>query len=227
MLKLFTYQKELANAKEREIEINWCRGAGKRVGVAVYILENKPKTVLFSNMKHQYNSLIDTFKWLQNFYKFEIVGNALIFKDEVVRLHTPDIKSEGKVYDLYVVEKESYLEPSDYKRKITVSTKNVSELKRNPSVKYIDVDYKMAIENGALKMQTVVDCLLDSSRDHFYNSLAILDKPTFNMSLESFSKVAIQRLQKQYLDIQDRNDTVLTRKDLLAMIRELTNFQKR
>ena len=46
-MKLYSYQEELVNSKSDRIMINWCRGAGKTAGVMAYILENKPRKVLF------------------------------------------------------------------------------------------------------------------------------------------------------------------------------------
>ncbi len=55
--------------------------------------------------------------------------------------------------------------------------------------------------------------------------MAILDKsPLEDISFDQFRDSALQSLQKQFLDTSASKDTVMTRKNLLEMIKDLKSM---
>lgn len=236
MMKLYEYQKELLNSEEKEIVINWCRGSGKDTAIAVYILENKPKKVVY--LGHSFGSI-----------ESELINLTFEYNFSLQRLNRGDFKltfnSSGKEIMIEVSHKEDNLSGKRvnlliddfkyidadlkdvrYDKYIKIITNNVNNISTNSSLKYITVDYKRALKSEAISFELVLDYLLNNRIEAFYREMAISDKPKKGaMSFTDFAQQALQKLQKQFLDIPNTKDTVLTRKNIIEMIKDLVELQ--
>lgn len=229
-MKLYTYQKELVNSKEDRILVNWARATGKDVGLAYYILENKPSRVLVNGLAYGLETLVESFKRMTLEYNYEIEHRhfeiTITFNGTGKKIYINyGSTSSSEVYDLTV----NYNEYDAYRFKdvkgkyILATTLNVHESKRyiEKSVfdKVLNVDYKEALKENALDVDTIIE---SAQGTRFYEQYALLDKkPSDEMSFNTFKEKALQKLQKQFLSIPDSKDTVLTRKNIIEMIKDL------
>lgn len=234
MMKLYEYQKELLESKEKEVVINWCKYAGKDRAVAVYILENKPNKVAYfgydvpcikselENLTYEYNFSIEDLNKEDFKLIFKSTGEEIFF--ETVSENT----LTGKRVNLLIDDcssREINLNNIQYDKYIKLLTKNVNNILTTNALKHITVDYKRALKSEAISFDLVIDYLLNGKIDSFYREMALLDKPQeYQMSFTTFAQQALQKLQKQFLDIPSTNDTVLTRKNLIEMIKDIVEL---
>lgn len=237
MTKLYEYQLELLNSKEKEVEINWCRGAGKDFALAMYIIEHKPSYVLWDT--YPFASYVDVKEHLQMLQKefnfsFEPINREdyklhFLTTGKEVQVKRLGLSNTRKEYcDLLIVDLNRYQKHQEieYNRLIKVGTKNTYDEKYKANT--IVVDYKRAVKGGLLNLGALVELLLDvDNHASFYRDYALLDKPKGNnMSFDNFATQSLQKLQKQFLNTADTKDTVLTRKTILDMIKDLVNLQR-
>lgn len=241
MMKLYTYQKDLVNSKGK-VYVNWSRGAGLTTALAHYILENTPEKVLCPKYddRTEFYDLRHKLYELKNEYKFNVDTN---FEDD-----TTVIKFAGKQitlyedsdmekhFDLYICKSDILLKPGQF-REITgkpitsnttlyVNRDNIHD--RTDFTGYDSksvVDIKETIANGQISLETLVDIISESGKS-FYREYAILNEPKeTKVKFNSFKELALQKLQKQFLDTSDTKDTVLTRKNIIEMIKDLQSIE--
>jgi len=233
-MKLYTYQEELLKSKADKIVINWCRGAGKEFAIARYIIEkdiNKVAVLWSSNAK----SLVNVFKELSNQYNFEVeslLENKLIKikftqSNRVIELHTLS-SSQIELEDYDLVVGASY-EKIKCKKHIVPKTRNIHEKyieKYSDEYLFHTVDYKAAMAENALDIERLIQDNINDT-ESFYREYALKDKYIKKeMDFRDFTKEALKRLQNQFLNIADSKDTVLTRKNIIEMIKDLKEMSR-
>lgn len=232
-MKLYTYQKELLNSDNNKVLMNWARGAGTNTALAYYILENKPNNVLLYGMKHQYKTLIKYIESLQEEFSFEIDSKNL--EDFTITFTQTDKKVEiiindeirGNLkYDLVINTDDFFkVEEDKYNKYILVTTRNAHDLKGYEDYQIINVDHRVMIKENINFLDTIINAARNNKR--FFSEYAILDKPkNEDLSFIEFKYKALQKLQKQFLSIDNTKDTVLTRKNIIEMIKDLDQMGK-
>lgn len=234
-MKLYTYQKELVNSKGKNVYINWSRGAGLSTAIAHYIVENKPKRVLYNDYM-EIRQLLAYFEELKSEYGFKVkLNNSL----RSIDLHFPKTDMEITIqencyydkYDLLISESNVVQKANgelgdirsiNAETKFTIKRGNIHNQKDFSGYDFTStVDYKKGISEGQLKINKIIE-FSQSDENSFYEEYAILDKPKEDaMTFESFKSRALQKLQKQFLNTPDTKDTVLTRKNIIEMIKDL------
>lgn len=229
-MKLYSYQEKLVNSKSDRILVNWARGVGKSTGIFAYILEHKPKTVsmdsfTYWNMQDHLrdNKLADSQVVINESYinvkHLKDDTQTIISRDDI----TNDNKTEN--YELIVFRNLWTLENKiKSKKAIKVITENISsysDREMYSGYEVIEVDYKDALKENAISIDKVVEFAMEDS-DSFYRQFAIKDKPKkVKVNFDQFKEEALQRLQAQFMNTNDSKDTVLTRKNIIEMIKDL------
>lgn len=229
-MKMYKHQKELLESKEDKIIVNWPRGSGKDAAIMFLLGENKYKNVYMPcskfTLKRFFNKLVSNIEEIDYRKIREIDHNVtestiiLTFLDGTEStIHSS--WSSGNV-DLLLLNNEEpdYYEQSNAIKTISfVTTNNYDKhLESNyKEYKVFNIDYRDLMDESILH----IDTLISSARGkYFYKEYAIKDNEP-EIELDDFKYKALQRLQKQFLDTADTKDTVLTRKNLLDMIRYL------
>lgn len=229
-MKLYEYQKELLNSEEDIIVANWCRGAGKDTAVAMYIVEHKPSVIAY----HGYNQTGIEFA-LENLMKYEnftiedrsFEGFKIVFKNTGRDLTFQSLSENQlrgrKDIDL-LIDGGEYRELDfagiEFKKYIKLTTKNAYSLKEIANSYKITVDYKRMIKENPDVVETVVKAAYNNAR--FFDEYDLLaKKPKGELTFLEFSNKALLKLQKQFLETPDTKDTVLTRKNIIEMIKDL------
>ncbi|RYI30455.1 hypothetical protein EVU96_08565 [Bacillus infantis] len=235
-MKLYTYQEELLESKGKTILVNWARGAGKDVAIAEYILKHKPKSVLLDCSSYQAETVINYItelgenitlnKHVNTYYSIE-------FNDSQ---HRTDIRIEDysfrdtreEYFDLHISYGIFFKVPSEkfYEKYIKVTTKNINQFDKSELDQFdvkSHVDHRMMLKEDLSTLDAVLN---RATSDWFYREYALLDKkPKENMSFPEFQNEALARLQKQFLNTSDSKDTVLTRKNIIEMIKDLKELK--
>lgn len=231
-MKLYSYQEKLVNSKSDRILVNWARGVGKDTAVFAYILEHKPKTVsmdrfTYWNMqdhlrdnKPEGSEVVINESYI-NIKHLKNDTQTIISRDDI----TDDNKTEN--YDLIVFRQLWTLEKRiKSKKAIKVITENLHSYTDREKEMYsdyevIEVDYKDALKENAISIDKVIEFAMEDS-DSFYRQFAIKDKPKkVKVNFDQFKEEALQRLQAQFMNTNDSKDTVLTRKNIIEMIKDL------
>lgn len=90
----------------------------------------------------------------------------------------------------------------------------------------IQADYRAGLENNVYT-QKEIDKFRSERRKEFYDQFAILDNHCENkeeMPFNDFKAEAERSLQKQFLDTPATKDTVLTRMNIIKMLKELQSM---
>ncbi|MEI2465087.1 hypothetical protein [Niallia taxi] len=231
-MKLYTYQEDLMNNKADKIVINWCRGAGKDYAIARYILDKGINTVgIFG--RFDFRSLINAFEGLKEQYNFTI---ELTIENKLNRI---SVKESNRAIDLFLLEnKDKDLMYYDLivghtygkiecKKHIVALTVNNHESSYKISTLELEdynthtVDYRVAMQEGVIKAEQLIHSALNNQKD-FYREYALNDKYIEEkMEFREFTSAALLRLQKQFLSTSDTKDTVLTRKNIIEMIKDI------
>ncbi|PAD70537.1 hypothetical protein CHH83_01680 [Bacillus sp. 7586-K] len=232
MMKLYTYQKELLNSKGNKIIINWCRGAGKDTALAYYIVEKKPSKVLLAGDRCDYRSLKEHLDLLKDEYDYVIeVTNLEDFKiifnktGQQLIVSIENFPKDNVKYDL-IISKDCYFyqfKKENFETLISSFTKNIYkiDLSKYQDFKIINVDHKILVKENPKSIDAILESALTNGQE-FYREYAILDKPKKEyISNDEFRHKALQSLQKQFLSIGETKDTVLTRKNIIEMIKDL------
>lgn len=232
-MKLYEYQEEFLNSNEDHIVLNWCRGAGKNTAVAFYILKHKPKTVGCSPLI--FRSLEKAlFKMIDAFVSVRIMGNIIEVNHKTG--HTSYVyneQSSGRQYDLAVIDRITTTLVKDLAENcIVLMSENVNsssfsyvlESLPKEKTKIINVDDKRAFKENAIFPENVINCILNVGLKQYYREFGILEK-TKELSFSEFKKDALQSLQKQFLETPASKDTVMTRKTIMDMIKDIRELQ--
>lgn len=242
-MKLYTYQKELLN-NNGNVYVNWCRGAGLTSALTNYILEKKPKKVLcIGSENYGVRNLLED-NTLDNFhytYQYNRDTETIDIKfentDDHIQIHNK--YKRGIEYDLIITSRKSdyvnrgllNLQMINYltygcKVKFFINNGNTTKTYEDMTL-YDDtsyVDYKKALEVNQLDAARVIEASRYDD-ETFYNYYAILDEPkNETLDFEEFKSIAIGKLQTQFLDTADTKDTVLTRKNIIEMIKDLQSI---
>ena len=197
-----------------------------------YILKNKPSKVLvdyrtFTGMDfYLQNNEVEGIKLAKTLNRIYLIHTTTNFTT-TIESERIDNNVDTENYDLMVFDASfAYNYDVKSKKAIKVLTQNVHSYTDNEKEVYnnyevIEVDYKDAFKEDAVSINKAVEfAIVDSQK--FYNQFAIKDKPKKpKVSFESFKEDALQRLQKQFMNTSDSKDTVLTRKNIIEMIKDL------
>lgn len=241
-IKLYDYQKEIVKYEGNEIFIDWSRGMGKTFTVVNYIVEHRPKSVFYEGFIKDIKSKFDEIKkgdrdFENSLLSYEANNDKITLKytngQETKVIFGSSLSNESYKYrsfDLHITEDNSWCENIASEKVIVTCSINVfskmfktrRELVKDDAFESIR-DYRNA-PNGYYNIHKLVE---DSSRytKGFYRDMAILDKsPLEDISFDQFRDSALQSLQKQFLDTSASKDTVMTRKNLLEMIKDLKSM---
>ena len=232
-MELYTYQKELLNSTGKKVYVNWSRGAGLDTALATYILEKKPEKVLLYGHSFDYRGLKDCIEASSEDYHAKIMNEIetkeLLLQFEktgqAIRISITANVSELEAVDMVIIHESNYMDDLKYlnensKKLFVIGKGNIHDKQFGEYDGTSIVDYKTHVNEDI----TALDVLLDAvtKGDNFYNEYAILNKPKENvMSFGDFRKQALQKLQNQFLKTSDTKDTVLTRKNIIEMIKDL------
>ncbi len=230
-MNLYEYQKELIESKEKNITINWCRGAGKTTALAVYILEHYPKIVNYIKIGNGLIKLVNTLQSLSFEYNCKI--NKLDERTYEL-LHDNGINTtlratsftyyDGIRCNLLISDFNNInYSKIKYDKSITSITKNNFEVKSRFEDKRIVVDYKRMLKANPSNVDLVDDSFYDN--EQFLDEFAILNKKEESLTFIDFRKKAMKKLMKQFLLTPDTKDTVLTRKNIIEMIKDLNGIK--
>jgi hypothetical protein len=230
VMKLYSYQKKLLNSKCNKVLMNWCRGAGSDTALASYILEQKPQNTLLLGDSFEYRGLIESLRFLSKDYNVTVetkdkFNYLLTFTqtDKTIFIKGTYKISDNFKYDLIINKCNWNNDPNEelfskYILSLTINNSNLNG-KYNDFDKII-VDHKMMLKEDITNLDSVLFSAINSK--NFYREYAILDKPKENeISFSDFQQKALQSLQKQFLNTRDSHDTVLTRKNIIEMIKDL------
>lgn len=243
-VKLFDYQQEVLDSEAKDIYLNWARGMGKTFTVAWYIIKKRPETVAYngrkSDLEEKFKEIKDSGYFFENNIAISIINGDIVlefhdsFKVKIINIR--DKSQDVLEYmnpDLYVFE-DSIIGISNYSPKIVTGSRNVNDSIQGMATRSLNEeslvsnkDYKLA-PKGFYDLQNVVDVALKDSNG-FYDNYAILDKnheEEQKMYFHEFQDKALQSLQKQFLDTEVSKDTVMTRKNLLEMIKDLNQLKQ-
>ncbi|TYS56318.1 hypothetical protein FZC83_01745 [Rossellomorea marisflavi] len=236
-IKEFTYQNELINEvrKGKTVVGNWARGAGKTFSLARVLFEVKPRKVLYFSdssrgiweLGERIGELLSSDEDLKNsLSSYNISSNKIDFKfytgETVVVL--PGKNSEGirnvdyVFFDNIFDEKLSYI-GSQY---VLVTTQNNhnKNLQHAHRCKVIDVDIFDLVVDKIYGKDFVREVM---SNESFFKEWGILNefKSRDSLSVNDFKEEASRKLMKQFLDTPYTKDTVLTRKNIIEMLKDL------
>lgn len=236
-MELLKHQKELVNEfKEgNSVICNWSRGGGKTFMLAYLILENKPNKVLIKSyafdplakLNEKFEELFKiepTYKLEISNYKFTKQYIRILFKNntEIEIVGNDDKDADLVVYDEREPEWDYRKNKSVHNNFISMITKNNANgrLQEFYDCKIIESDIFDLVEEGLYDSTIVRKLLLEPKS--FYRERAILSKEEQDtMDFGEFQGKALQKLMKQFLSIPDTKDTVLTRKNIIEMIKDL------
>jgi hypothetical protein len=233
VMKLYTYQEELLNdVKNGEsVVCNWARGAGKTFMFSMILLKNKPSNVLYVGFDlieigNKINEILRLDEYTANTIKsLRTIKNEIkiSFRDGSEVFITKD----GSILDCVdYVFYDSYHRPEkETKEKyVVMMTKNngKKQLQQNYDCKISEVDIFNLVECGLYDNSFAREHISDN---RFLDEWAIKSKkPNEDISFKEFKEKAQQRLQNQFLTIGDSKDTVLTRKNLIEMMKDLDSI---
>jgi hypothetical protein len=200
-VELKPWQKEFVESNEKEIILNWCRGAGTTFSLMAKIIEKKPSTVLFcSNIGLKYLK-----------YKLdEMVKLCNLKLDDYILLNTHKMKItylDGNETNIYTSSIQSNIEmipneidwivfdktlpyKMDYQSKQVVSLLNINNYDHKlqrlcPNSKIIEVDSTMALKEGLLSekwiKKTKDDIENENDLTNYYDELELLSPPLDNL----------------------------------------------
>ena len=236
-MELYQYQKDLVIGREERVYVNWARGAGLTTALKELILNRRVelKSVafderLFVEMKNVIDELKKDASQDPNF-KIVHSGKSGDYS-LIVNPSSPRPKIISIQHHLLMNNKPDLLIESYYKNKtpidgvrklISIDRGNTFEKKiPNHYDRKIIVDYKTAFENKCY----TIDYIIEQARENlnFYKEFAIKDNPNRVLAFDNFRELAIQKLQYQFLKTTDTKDTVLTRKNIIEMIKDLKSI---
>ncbi|MCM3109862.1 hypothetical protein [Lederbergia lenta] len=231
MIRLYEYQQELLSNEDDVVVLNWCRSSGLDTAIVLYILERKPKKVGIEfgcgvNLRSLNEALGVLSKNYDISFEFDLTHRITILFEstgEEIRIESAT-RGVGASYDLIVTSPSNRHIPKDtrYLKRIITTCRNEHSYTKKKSIKYITVDYKRALNEGAITLDFIANYLLSFERKYFYSQLALMNEPKIeSLSFNEFSEEAVQRLQKQFLDTPDTKDTVLTRKNIIEMMKDI------
>jgi hypothetical protein len=203
--------------------------------LAYLILENKPNKVLIKSyafdplakLNEKFEELFKiepTYKLEISNYKFTKQYIRILFKNntEIEIVGNDDKDADLVVYDEREPEWDYRKNKSVHNNFISMITKNNANgrLQEFYDCKIIESDIFDLVEEGLYDSTIVRKLLLEPKS--FYRERAILSKEEQDtMDFGEFQGKALQKLMKQFLSIPDTKDTVLTRKNIIEMIKDL------
>lgn len=238
-IKNFTHQEELINEarKGNSVVGNWVRGAGKTLVLAKILLEVKPRKVIYSSISkyglREISEKVDELLNLDTNLKNTISKYFLSFSKLEIEFHTgevvtviPSNHSEGVRNVDYVFFNNFFDEKlsSIGKEYVLVTTQNNynMRLQSEHCCKVIDFDIYDLIESGLYGKDFARSI---AANDSYFNEWAILNKiprdSDCRETIIDFKKEASEKLMKQFLSTPDTKDTVLTRKNIIEMLKDL------
>lgn len=239
MIKLTTYQEEMVNVLRNgeSVVCNWARGTGKDVALAHAILSMVSQKVVLVNKMYGIESLVELMS--------STIKKDLWLQAYVVSFTANDKKIEIKFsngFEIEVTEDYNLIDDNTLvyfedhmphkfvtnppKQFVFMTTQNNygEKLQSNFSCRVIDVDIFAAVREGIIDEKFVRD---NMAQPQFLNEYAILCKKSeYDISFHEFQAQALKRLQRQFLMTRDSHDTVLTRKNIMEMIKDLKQLSK-
>lgn len=238
-MKLYTYQEELLNSKEKTVLMNWARGSGSTYALVQYIAKNKPKRVLIAD-KYKAKEIFEALK-----KEAELTKDFTISKDPVsgnMQIEEFDItfvvhespwitRPIGFNVDLAIVfDIRDISEYVDAEHTIYTCTVNINNEYFTTSRfgRIIVVDYKDFLKENF--DQQYLNNVIEMAREHnnsFYNEYSIKDKPKKKkIEFTDFQHQAMQSLMEQFLKTGNASNTVMTRMNIMSMIKDLKEIGK-
>ncbi|AJA41378.1 hypothetical protein AXJ14_gp059 [Geobacillus virus E3] len=244
-MKLYDYQREIIESNENKIMMNWARCNGKTYTIANYIKEKRPKEVLWANFANKLNNLQEKFNELlhmddefkNSLSSFKLSNQEIYFKyhdgsyTKIKLLNRHELKDFyqyeiKKKVDLIVYD-DCYPFDTGY-----VADKIICSITENNYDKHLqqsypdffisEKDYRTALDVG-LMTNEIIQRIKEENPEQFLKEFAILDSlygDSF-VDLNLFVTKTIRQLIYEYERIPSANNTVLTRKNIIEMIKTL------
>jgi hypothetical protein len=238
-IKKYKYQEELINEvrKGKSVVGNWSRGGGKDFTLVRILFELKPKKVLYVDDRYngaqflyeKINELIDMDEDTR--FKVEKVDYSKFHSKITIEFRSGELIEVVSEYTNAVKWTLDYIIFNGYFdntiRRIGVpyvymTTQNNSDarLQKQHNCKVVEADIYDLLEEGYYDKGMVRK--LPTSKS-FYEQWAILNKipKREKVTVGDFKEEASKKLMNQFLDTPDTKDTVLTRKNIIEMLKDL------
>ncbi|WJV20842.1 hypothetical protein QU593_10530 [Rossellomorea marisflavi] len=235
----YTYQEELINEvkKGNSVVGNWARGAGKDFTLARILFELKPKKVLYVDdrynggrfLNESIKELMDTDKESRSsvekveYSKFHNKLTVEFRTGELIEVMFEFTKTSKWTLDLILF--------NDYFHDtfsgsgvpyVFMTTKNNSdsELQKQHKCRVIEVDIYDLLGEGYYSKDMARKL---PNNKAFYQKWGILSSipKREKVTVVDFKEEASKKLMNQFLDTPDTKDTVLTRKNIIEMLKDL------
>lgn len=251
-VKLFDYQEEFINAKEKLVIGNFARGLGKTFSLVNKIIKEKPKRVLWIspsyricannfhiNIRNIENISYDVIKGYANIeYNYNLKNKTFIKfiginesvkgeKADLVIIEDCIFENDKIIKDLYSI--------CNCKQIIYTLTENNSDKHLNKmyyNARIIEVDGFTAINKNVFNLNK--SKLFDMDDESYFNEFAILDDKNsdkFATILDFFKeyksktnwfKEKIKELQNEYDSTPRCKNTLMTRKDIINLMETIS-----
>jgi hypothetical protein len=245
LYKLYDYQKEVIESNENKIIMNWARCNGKTWTIANYIKEKKPREVLWANFASKLNNLQEKFNELlhmddefkNSLSSFRLSNQEIYFKYHDGSYTKIKLLNRHELKDFYQYEIKKKVDLIVYDDCYPFDTGYVADkiicsitennydkhLQQKFSDFYIsETDYRDALRNNLISNE-IIERLKEDNKEKFLKEFAILDSLyEINLNnLELFATKTIKDLINEYEKIPKANNTILTRKNIIEMIKDL------
>jgi hypothetical protein len=240
-VKLFDYQEKLVEEVRQGNSVlgNWARGAGKDFVLGYIVVKVRPRKMIyvernsvdFEKLRFAVEEVIrleDMQSHIKNFHssynklRLELHNGELV---EVLR-YVNGVNFKNTEFVIFNNQLPTILPdfPDSLVRQETISlttlNNHTNKIQNNYLSKVIEVDGFELLANGQLTSKNAKDML---EYGDFYNEFAIKSSSTNKdeISFLDFKHKAMQKLMNQFLKTPDSKDTVLTRKNIIEMIKDL------
>lgn len=232
-MKLYTYQEQFINdVKEgKSVVCNWARGGGKTLAVVKMLLDVRPEKITYSSydglrlLKEKIKELLELDgrydELIKRIYSSEDRITIEFHSGEVVRILSESQRGLPETeYTIYEDKIPRDIDKDKNKYIIMMTKNNYNKELQKRFSNVIETDVYDLINCGLYDHDFLRE---NSSSKYFYYEWAIKSKtPEGNkVSVLDFKDQALQRLMRQFLDTADTKDTVLTRKNIIEMMKDL------
>lgn len=198
-VNLTKWQKEFIESNDKEIILNWCRGAGTTFSLMIKILRKKPQTVLFysnRSLNALHNKINEIKKFIADINlsidSMFLFSNKLqiIYKDKTrTTIYIPDNSNKDDILNHvhYIIFDGCLPYVIDYKANQTISLLNINNYDKKlqklcPKSKIIEVDYSDEDIRGKKYLNTVKQNIkTEHDLITYYNEYELLSKPLDNL----------------------------------------------
>jgi hypothetical protein len=243
-VKLYNYQEKLVEEVRQGNSVigNWARGAGKDFALGYIVVKVRPRKMIyvernsgdFGNLRFAVEEVMRLEEMQEKIKGFHSSYDKLSLElhngesVEVLR-YVEGVNFNNTDYVIFNNQLPTPLPnfPDSLVKQETISLTTLNNhnnrIQNNYHSKVIEVDGFELLANGQLVGKNAKDML---EYGNFYNEFAIKSNPKNKdeISFTDFKYKAMQKLMNQFLKTPDSKDTVLTRKNIIEMIKDLESI---